>query len=258
MQATNTQLNAILQQRLGGIALEQYAELLADRERLLDEGKITKGWFGIKGDKDWVTTMLEGLASRHKVAHVPGDFDRSNRVAEWDQLIASDPAARAAWGEVYSRALVKMNNVDVYSAEGDAHVQRVKGDDDLMLNPFRPIAKRKAGISTALKQQKEAALVSAFQAVKAGTQPAAAGAPAAAPGAPRIEEDPVLFPGERLSKLSDFVRLQKAAQSGDFMGALAREGIDAGYYGQMSIKFAQRMQAEPMLAALHAKMLMSH
>jgi hypothetical protein len=55
--------------------------------------------------------------------------------------------------------------------------------------------------------------------------------------------------------MSDFVRIQKAMQRGDFPGILTREGIDLRYYGQMSIKWSQALQSDPSLAMRYTRAL---
>jgi hypothetical protein len=237
------QHRAVLQQALGGVTLAQYAEVLAKRERLLDDGNIEKGLFGVKGDKDWVLSMLEGSCERHRLPHVQGDLERTARSVEWDNAIRTNPAVQAAWRDVYAAALVSMNNLATMGPAFEEHRRRYAANDEVLFNPFLPVAKRKRGISTAGKNEFAAGLVQAYH---AQTAPGGDGDP-----------DPVLFPGERLSKMSDFVRIQKAMQRGDFPGILAREGIDMAYYGQMSIRWAQVVQSDPSLAMRYSRALTS-
>jgi hypothetical protein len=259
---TTMHLNSdVLRQRHDGVSVTEYAESLAERELLLDRGNITarRTWLGlgktvVEGDTEWVMSMLEGLARRYRVPYVAGDFDRTNRIESWDRQIQSDPATRETWREVYAIAVVKMSNLMPESDEGLACVERVKNDEVVLTNALLPIAKRRANVTSAIKQARDAAAAKAF--VQAKAPPSAPPNASAATPPSAAEDDPVLFPGERLCKLSDFVRLQRAAMSGDFMGALAREGIDPGYYGTMSVKLAHRIQSDPALAMRQARMMM--
>jgi tetratricopeptide (TPR) repeat protein len=75
-------------------------------------------------------------------------------------------------------------------------------------------------------------------------QPAAAG-----------DADPVVFPGQRVAKLSDYVRIMKGMQSGNPMGALAQAGLDMNGYTQVATQWGQAMQRDPSLVAkFHALM----
>jgi hypothetical protein len=238
------QHRAVLQQVIGGVTLAQYAEVLAKRERLLDDGKIEKGIFGVKGDKDWVLMMLEGSCERYRLPYVPGDLDKTARSVDWDNAIRTNPAVQAAWRDVYAAALVEMNNLPTLGPAYEQHRRTYAANDEVLFNPFQTIARRKPHISTAAKSNQADQLVQAYHAQTA-------------PGGDGGDADPVVFPGERLSKMSDFVRIQKAMQRGDFPGVLTREGIDMGYYGQMSIRWAQAVQTDPSLAMRYARALSS-
>jgi len=85
-----------------------------------------------------------------------------------------------------------------------------------------------------------AAAQAAQQAVQAGT----AG-----------DMDPVVFPGQRVAKLSDYVRIMKGMQSGNPMGALAQMGLDMQSYGQVAMQWAQAMQRDPTLVAKFQQMM---
>jgi hypothetical protein len=242
MNVSFPQHQAVMQQRFGGVSLEDYAEVLAKRERLYDEGKIAKGWFGIKGDKAYVLDTLMLTCQRTHVPFHEGDLERSGRSPEWDAKIASDPAVRAAFRDVYAAALVFMNNLPTLGPEYQQHHARFAQNDEIIFNPFLPIAKRKQGISTAAKVAGEQKLIASVRGELA--RPPGSGGP-----------DPVIFPGEKLSKISDFVRIQRAMQNGDFPGILTREGIDPGYYGQMSIRLVQAIQSDTNLQAQYTLQL---
>ncbi len=88
---------------------------------------------------------------------------------------------------------------------------------------------------------------------------ASAAAPPATgqPGAPAGggDMDPVVFPGQRVAKLSDYVRIMKGMQTGNPMGALAQMGLDMQSYGQVAMQWAQAMQRDPSLVAKYQRMM---
>ena len=64
-----------------------------------------------------------------------------------------------------------------------------------------------------------------------------------------------LFPGQRVAKLSDYVRIMKGMQSGNAMGALTQAGLDMNGYTQVATQWGQAMQRDPSLVAkFHALM----
>lgn len=85
----------------------------------------------------------------------------------------------------------------------------------------------------------------------AQAQAAAAAVQAGAAG----DMDPVVFPGQRVARLSDYVRIMKGMQSGNPMGALAQMGLDMQSYGQVAMQWAQAMQRDPTLVAKFQRMM---
>lgn len=69
------------------------------------------------------------------------------------------------------------------------------------------------------------------------------------------DPDPVVFPGQPVAKLSDYVRLMKAMQGGDMMGALGQFGLDMGSYGPVAMQWGQALQADPTLNAKFGQMM---
>jgi len=71
------------------------------------------------------------------------------------------------------------------------------------------------------------------------------------------DPDPVVFPGQPVARLSDYVGLMKGMQTGDMMGALSRYGLDMGTYSQVAMAWGQKLQADPTLNAKFAQMMQS-
>lgn len=72
---------------------------------------------------------------------------------------------------------------------------------------------------------------------------------------PADPNDVVVFPGQRVGRLSDYVRLMKAMKSGGVNQALQAFGLDMASYGQVSVAWGQRIAADPALAQKYAQMI---
>jgi hypothetical protein len=69
------------------------------------------------------------------------------------------------------------------------------------------------------------------------------------------DPDPTVFPGQRVAKLSDYVRILKGMQTGNMMGALAQYGLDMMSYGQVAQAWAAKMAADPVLTDKFSRMM---
>lgn len=69
------------------------------------------------------------------------------------------------------------------------------------------------------------------------------------------EPDPTVFPGQRVAKLSDYVRILKGMQTGNMMGALGAYGLDMMSYGTIAQAWAAKMAADPVLTEKFSKMM---
>lgn len=65
----------------------------------------------------------------------------------------------------------------------------------------------------------------------------------------------VVFPGERLSRLDDFVRLAIASRRVTFLSVLDREGLDPAYYRDMLRRFEALMREVPALAREYERLI---
>jgi len=84
---------------------------------------------------------------------------------------------------------------------------------------------------------------------------ALAQAQAAAARGPQGDPDPVVFPGQRVAKLSDYVGIMKRMQTGDMMGALGAYGLDMMSWGQVASSWGTKMAADPNLTQKFAAMM---
>jgi tetratricopeptide (TPR) repeat protein len=69
------------------------------------------------------------------------------------------------------------------------------------------------------------------------------------------DPDPVVFPGQKVAKLSDYVGILKGMQGGDMMGALGRYGLDMMSYGQVATAWGAKMAADPLLTEKFTRMM---
>lgn len=69
------------------------------------------------------------------------------------------------------------------------------------------------------------------------------------------DPDPVVFPGQPVARLSDYVRLMKGMQTGDMMGAIGSFGLDMTSYGSVAMAWGQRLAADPTLTARFSQMM---
>jgi tetratricopeptide (TPR) repeat protein len=69
------------------------------------------------------------------------------------------------------------------------------------------------------------------------------------------DPDPVVFPGQPVAKLSDYVAILKGMQRGDMMGALGRYGLDMMSYGQVATVWGAKMAADPVLTEKFSRMM---
>ncbi len=69
------------------------------------------------------------------------------------------------------------------------------------------------------------------------------------------DPDPVVFPGQRVARLSDYVGLMKGMQTGNMMGALGAYGLDMMGYASVATQWGQKMAQDPTLTAKFSAMM---
>ena len=69
------------------------------------------------------------------------------------------------------------------------------------------------------------------------------------------DADPVVFPGQRVAKLSDYVRMMKHMQTGDMQGALNAFGLDMLSYVQVAQAWGTKLGQDSLLNAKFAAMM---
>jgi len=63
------------------------------------------------------------------------------------------------------------------------------------------------------------------------------------------DPDPMVFEGQAVARLSDYVAILKGMQAGDMNGALARYGLDMKSYAQVATAWGAKLAANPVLTA---------
>jgi tetratricopeptide (TPR) repeat protein len=69
------------------------------------------------------------------------------------------------------------------------------------------------------------------------------------------DPDPVVFPGQRVARLSDYVGLMKGMQSGNMMGVLGQYGLDMMGYAGVATQWGQKLAQDATLNAKFADMM---
>src|SRR5690606_27098542 len=69
------------------------------------------------------------------------------------------------------------------------------------------------------------------------------------------DPDPVLFPGQPVARLSDYVKILKGMQAGNMAGALAPYGLDMISYGSVAAAWGAKMAADPTLTEKFHRMM---
>lgn len=106
------------------------------------------------------------------------------------------------------------------------------------------------GVSTVHMCQLEAKKFD--QAAEMGKAQAAAQQMASGAGG---DPDPVVFPGQRVARLSDYVSLMKGMQTGNMMGALGQYGLDMMGYASVAQAWGQKLAADATLNAKFGQMM---
>jgi hypothetical protein len=140
--------------------------------------------------------------------------------AEWDHRINTDPVVAEMFFAMQNDARLKLQGIEFSSQDGRvAEMIRVGAFDT------------------------QGAMVNA----QAAAEQMAAGDSG--------DPDPVVFPGQAIERLSQYVELMKGMQTGDMMGALGRFGLDMGTYAMVAQAWGVKLAGDPILNAKFTEMM---
>ncbi len=203
--------------RYGGLTLEEYAEFSAERDRIL-------GRAGQRGAGAVLSAIaspppeLVQLFERFKLPLRTDNFGKLNLVIpEWQEALNNSRALHERFIEL--QELQSFAKLGVNAEEKAALDQIRDGNMDMHLR-------------MAQAQQAQHALNQGDQ-----------------------DPDPVVFPGQKVAKLSDYVGILKGMQRGDMMGALGHYGLDMMSYGQVATAWGAKMAADPVLTEKFTRMM---
>lgn len=205
--------------RYGGLTLEQYAEFCLERDKLIG----TIGYGGWTATVDAfafgnVPPELPALCERFGVPlHHPENGTVYPWIAEWQEALNATP-------ELHRRFLEIQKGIEL-ERHGVSGEEKAALDD--ILDGNMDMHHRMA----------EAQL--AQRAVAEGDG----------------DPNPVVFPGQPVSRLSDYVNILKAMQGGDMNGALAPYGLDMMSYASVATAWGAKMAADPVLTEKFTRMM---
>jgi len=207
----------------GGLTLERYAELSVRRDAILEKhgGGVAKGTAGMAG-RGAYPELAELCREYGLDPNLAADqaSAAAGRIPEWDRLINARPRVQERFFAMQNDARLKLQGIAFNSHEGRVAEMIRSGGFDA-----------------------ESARVNAEVAAKKMAS------------GDEGEPDPVVFPGQKLERLSHYVALMKGMQSGDMMGALARAGLDMGSYGTAAQAWGIKLASDPLLTAKFSKMM---
>jgi hypothetical protein len=204
--------------RYGGLTLEEYAEFSAERDRIMGSAG-QRGIAAVAGAIMSPPPELVKLFERFKRPLRTDSFGKLNLyIPEWQEALNNNRELQERFIELQEdQSFAKMG----VNAEEKAALDEIRdGNMDMHLR-----------------------MAQAQQAQHAIAQGDAG------------EPDPLVFPGQKVAKLSDYVGILKGMQRGDMMGALGRYGLDMMSYGQVATAWGAKMAADPLLTEKFSRMM---
>ena len=207
--------------RYGGLTLEQYAEFSFERDKIM--GNVSQQGV-LAAVKNFAVgeppPALAALCQRFGVPLRSPEGHVRPYIQEWQEALNANRGLHERFVELQrSQELQKLG----VSADEQAALDQIRhGEMDMHLR---------------MAQQQQAQ-----RAVAEGN----AGDP-----------DPLVFPGQKVQKLSDYVRIMKRMQGGDFMGAIGEYGLDMMSYSSVATAWGAKFAADPSLNEKFSRMMQS-
>lgn len=205
-----------------GLTIAQYAALSARRDFITAKhaqhtGGRLAAIASAFGNEQW--KELEALCREYGLK--ADNAAASGRIEGWENRLRGDQHLRKFFEQQMNLTRLRLEGIDPNSHEGRIAEQIRGGHFDV-----------------------EGAKVNA----QAVAQQMAAGEDMGDP-------DPVVFPGQPVAKLSDYVKMMKHMQTGDMNGALKMYGLNMGSYGQVAQAWGVKLASDPVLTAKFGKMM---
>jgi hypothetical protein len=205
---------------IGGLNMETYAEFCVKRDLLTMQqgyqGRVGAAMQAFGGGAG--QGSLEALAAEYGVPMVGGG---TAYIEGWNDAINRDPRLGLAFAQTQARIKLQLQGIDPDSAEARLSHNLMQGKG--------------------LDQEEE------MRKAQAAQQQLAAGQGG--------DPDPVVFPGQPVARLSDYVGLMKRMQGGDFNGALAAYRLDMGSYMLVMQAWGTKLGVDPGLNAKFGQMM---
>lgn len=204
---------------IDGINMEDYAEFSVRQELLQAEQPASGlGALALGALSGKATTGLAALADEYGLPLLSPTHTYSRA---WAEAINEDPRLQLAFEQTKSRFKLSLQGIDPDSEEARFSHNIMAG---------KP-----------LDQDQE------IKKAQSAAQQLASGGGG--------DPDPVVFPGQPLAKLSDYVGMMKKMQTGDMNGALAAYGLNMTTYGQVAQAWGTKLGTDPTLNAKMAAMM---
>ncbi len=205
------------ERRYGGLTIEEYARFSAERDKIL-----SGLGFGIGAAVELTVTPPAELEALCEKFNVPLRSKQSGGVypyiAEWQEALNANPELHDHFLEI--QRSIELESMGVSGQEKAALDQIRDGNMDMHLR-------------MAQAQQ-------AQRAINEGDGG---------------EADPLVFPGQPVAKLSDYVAILKGMQTGDMMGALGRYGLDMMSYSGVAQAWGAKLASDPVLTEKFSRMM---
>ena len=209
------------ERRYGGLSLQDYAQFCLERDRII-------GTIGYGGPRAAINAFVQGnvppelgaLCERYGIPlHHPQTGNVYPFVTEWQEALAENPDLHRDFMEI--QRSIELEQKGITGQEKAALDNILDGNMDMHLR-----------MAQAQMAQREVA--------EGGGDP-----------------DPVVFPGQPVARLSDYVGILKGMQGGDMMGALGRYGLDMMSYASVAQAWGAKMAADPVLTDKFSRMMAS-
>jgi tetratricopeptide (TPR) repeat protein len=202
-----------------GLTLKEYAELSVRRDAITMKHGGGAGTALAAAVGGGAYPELAALVREYNLE--PLEFTAAiGRIGGWDERIGSDPRVQEAFQRFSNEARMRLQGLDTSGNEGRVAEMIRQGAYD----------------------------------VEGAKQNAAAAAQQMAAG-DGGDPDPLVFPGQKLERLSHYVALMKGMQTGDMNGALKKAGLDMGSYMQVAQAWGIKLASDPILTAKFGEMM---